>query len=117
MRDGAPAPLVITDSKCWRGATVNTYGHLTIRFMDDTTIRYQTKTDAAKRTLALKTWDEDASKKALLAYAQENGNHLTLTGSFAGEHLEVRLRKIERRFRLVEEKFRLFYDGPIESKR
>jgi hypothetical protein len=117
MRNGQPEPLTITDARRWRGASVNTYGHLTIRFMDDSTIRYRTKTDGAQKVLALSTWDEDTSKKTLLAYTQDDADHLTLEGSFGGDKLQVRLHKIERRFRLLEERFRLFFDGPIESKR
>jgi hypothetical protein len=117
VRNGESQPLVITDAKCWRGAIVNTYGVLTVRFMDETAERYRTKTDVAKKTLALSTWDQDESKRALLSYAQDDPEHLTLAGSFMGDKLEVRLRKIERKFRLLEEKFHVTYDGPQETKR
>jgi hypothetical protein len=118
-RNGEAQPLVITDPKCWRGVIVDTYGRLTIRFMDETSVRYRTKADASIHTLALNAWDEDKSSKPLftLSYAQSDADHLTLEGAFAGERLQVRLRKVERKFRLREEKFRLFFDGPIESKR
>jgi hypothetical protein len=117
VRNGAPQPLVMTDAKCWRGAIVSTYGVLTVRFMDETAERYHTKTDVTKKTLALSTWDRDDSKRALLTYAQDDPEHLTLPGSSKGDELEVRLHKIERKFRLLEEKFHLTFDGPQETKR
>jgi hypothetical protein len=116
-RNGELLPLVITDANCWRGVVINTYGHMTIRFMDERSDRYPTKTDPAKQTLALRTWDNDESKKTVLTYAQPDLGHLTLAGLFSGEKVEVRLRKVERKFRLREERFRLSFDGPIESKR
>jgi len=96
---------------------VNTYGHLTIRFMDDSTIRYGTKTDESKKAISLSTWDGDAAKKAVITYHQNDADHITFEGSFGGDVLQVRLRKVDRRFRLLNEKFRLFFDGRIESKR
>jgi len=116
-RNGELEPLTITDARRWRGAIVNTYGQLTIRFMDDSTIRYRMKTDDAKRTIALSTWDGDTSKKALLGYSRDDADRLTLEGPYGGDKLQVRLHKIERRFRLVDDRLRLFFDGPVESKR
>ena len=117
VRNGQSEPLVIADPRRWRGAAVNTYGHLTIRFMDDSTIRYRTRTDESKKALSLSTWDEDARKNAVVTYNQDDADHITFEGSFGGDALQVRLRKVDRRFRLLSENFRLFFDGPIESKR
>ena len=116
-RNGEPVPLVITDVDCWRSVVVNSYGKLTVRFMDDRAERYLVKTDAEKKTLALSTWDEDPSKKTVLTYTVSDPEHLTLEGAFAGAKIEAHLHKIDRKFRLLEEPLRFFYDGPIESKR
>jgi hypothetical protein len=116
-RNGESVPLVITDVDCWRGVVVNTYGKLTVRFMDDRAERYVVKADAEKKTLALSTWDEDLGKKTVLTYTATDLEHLTLEGVFAGAKIEARLHKIDRKFRLREEPLRFFYDGPMESKR
>ena len=116
-RNGESVPLVISDVDCWRGVVVNSYGQLTVRFMDDKAVRYRVKNDAEKKTLALSTWDDDPSKKTVLTYTVIDPEHLALEGAFAGAQIEAHLRKIDRKFRLREEPLRFFYDGPIESKR
>jgi hypothetical protein len=116
-RNGESVPLVITDVDCWRNIVVNSYGKLTVRFMDDRAERYVVKNDAEKKTLALSTWDEDPNKKTVLSYVETDPEHLTLEGAFAGAEIEAHLHKIDRKFRLREEPLRFFYDGPIESKR
>jgi hypothetical protein len=116
-RNGESVPLVITDVDCWRGVVVNSYGQLTVRFMDDKAVRYRVKTDAERKTVALSTWDEDASQKTVLTYSVIDPEHLTLEGRFAGAMIEAQLHKVDRKFRLREEPLRFFYDGPVESKR
>jgi hypothetical protein len=116
-RNGEPVPLVITDVDVWRGVVVNSYGQLTVRFMNDKAVRYRVKNDEEKKTLALSTWDDDPTQKTVLTYAATDPEHVTLEGPFGGDKIEAHLHKVDRKFRLREEPLRFFYDGPIESKR
>jgi hypothetical protein len=117
VRNGEERPLLITDGSCWRRMIVNTYGWLTIQFINDKSVRYRTKTDAGQHTLKLRTWDDGEGTKGTLNYGQEDPDHLSIEGTVDGDAVRVRLRKVDRRFPLVEAKFQWSYDGPVESSR
>jgi hypothetical protein len=117
LRNGESRPLLITEGSSWRRVIVNTYGWMTIQLIDDKAVRFRTKTDAKEKTLTLRSWDDAEGNKGVLKYTQSDPDHLIFEGSFAGDELQVHLRKIDRKFPLREAKFQWAYDGPVESQR
>jgi len=107
LRNGEEQPPLLTDSRRWRAVAVDRYSKLTVRGMDDKTTRFGMKDDPEKKEITLSTGPDPESPKIVLAYSRPDPERLTLEGSFEGEALTVRLRRVdESKYLLLNRGFR-----------
>ncbi|HEY6214351.1 MAG TPA: hypothetical protein VIW45_18785 [Vicinamibacterales bacterium] len=91
--NGAPRPAHAMDSKRWRRVIVNEAGGISVQTMDDATIRYRTREDAARHTYELSTIFAPYDR-TVLAYREPGPGQLVLEGQYAGETIAVTLQKV-----------------------
>ncbi len=93
-RDGQEVLPLLTEITRWRLVTVNRYGTLVVRRMDDAQ-RYRAEDDPEKKTLSLLSGRDPNAPKPLLNYSRPDPEHVVLEGTYENAALNVRLRKVD----------------------
>ncbi|UQA62093.1 hypothetical protein [Polyangium aurulentum] len=113
-RDGQEAPPLLTDAARWRMVTVNRFGGVKIRMMDDSQKRYRGQDDAEKKTLTLMSSPD--APATVLSYSRPDPEHVVVEGTYENAALNVRLRKVdEGKFLLVNRGFHWVSEYPFNK--
>jgi hypothetical protein len=88
--DGQPHPPLLTDKDRYRRVIFESPDYVALQLMDDSTIYYETKTDAQHNTIAL-SQSRDKNAKGTLALNRPTPDRLTLDGDLSGHKLHMQL--------------------------
>jgi hypothetical protein len=114
VTDGKVRPPLLTDAARWRRVIVPQEGPLCIQLMDDSRRHFTLEVDAGRRALAL-TRSQDPSWKANFSYREPEPGHLVLEGTFGGQKVRARLRRIdELEFRLIRHGFHWVHEPSFD---
>lgn len=104
-RDGAEVPLLVSEADVWRRFAVSPWGSVTLRRMDDSSVRYFAEVDEEHHTLALRVLGARHAEPWVLAWERDAPDRLRLTS--VSPSLVVDLRRAQARsFLLTSRGFR-----------
>lgn len=92
-RGGEVLPALPDHATRWQRVTVNDYGYLVLKLMNQSRQVFKVEDDLQK-TLTLSSRD-DKTQKAVLTYSRPDPDHLLVEGTLKDEALKVRLKKID----------------------
>jgi len=112
VKNGLTLPSALVEPARWRNLIIGTRDEISIRLMDDTTLRFQIKDDPDKRSLTV-TKPREKAALGVLTYAEPARGELSLSGTFQGDLVEARLQKVDRTFPLLERGFHWVSEAPF----
>lgn len=98
VRNGRTAPPLLTDASRWRRLTVTSAMALSVRSMDGSLHRYQTKYAPAQHGVAFSAWEPkkgEPDEQGTFSYSQPDPDHLVLQGTLLDDALAVKLRRLD----------------------
>ena len=99
VRNGAAAPLTLTDDKSWRRVIFVLDRMLIWRMDGSHDISYEKSEDEPRRELRLTPLDDKdrpiADRHFVLTQTRADHDHVTLAGTLGGDTIELRLRRLE----------------------
>lgn len=108
------APLT-TDTARWRKLIISYAGAATIKLMNDTTKRFNFKTDIKKHTIVIFT-NADTLNKHYFTYTEPQNDLLLLNGKWDKDSLKITLKKFDlKKFRLINRGFHWVNEYPYNK--
>ncbi|MGW5676972.1 hypothetical protein ACWEV4_18155 [Streptomyces sp. NPDC003860] len=92
--NGQDRPALTTDGRRWRRVVVESADVVTVQHMDDSFDLHPASIDMTGRSITLLKM-ADPQWKATLTLAREGDDRLTLEGDVAGEHVRLRLSRLD----------------------
>ena len=106
-RNGQVTPPLSTDSTRWKKVVFLTTDETWIQKMDDSWDTCDTAYDLAAKNMTVAFNSGQKEGKSVLAYAQQDRDHMTLSGPLGGDSLSAKLKRIDdSKFKLVRARFR-----------
>jgi hypothetical protein len=119
VADGREHPPSLLEPTRWRSVAVGARERISIRLMDDSTLRFRGKADPEKKTLSLFELRDVPNRRepdvnvAVLTYSASDPGVIVLEGTFRSTPIQIQLRKTERKFLLLERGFHWISEAPF----
>jgi hypothetical protein len=111
-RNGAAEEATLANKSRWRSLSVNEYGGIWVRAMDDTKSFLRVETDEKTKVMTV-TRTKAKGEKEVLSFAQPDAEHVTLEGKLGDDALVVKLKKMPTpEFQLVTRGFHWIQEFP-----
>ena len=94
VQAGKEVPPLLSEKQRWRRVVFNERKRMVVQKVDDTVLRWTAAVDPEKKTIALNgaRWADPTTYQ--LSF-EETGGMLVLRGSYEGQEIEARLRRVE----------------------